>query len=218
MQERVKSILKEMPAGVQLVAAAKTRSALEVQAAFDAGIKIMGQNYLQDAQNVIGQVSDQISWHFIGAIQSRKVRQIVPLFDMIETVSSFKVASLIDREAQSCGKIMPILIQVNSGREEQKSGVCPEDAVTLVREIASLENVRIMGLMTMGPNVAAAEELRPYFRLTRELAESIAAENIPNVEMRHLSMGMSDSYRVAIEEGATLVRLGTAIFGPRDYR
>jgi hypothetical protein len=138
------------------------------------------------------------------------------VFDIIETVESVEIAMEIDKKCAQIGKIMPILIEVNSGREPQKSGLLPEDAERLVREISGLGSIKVMGLMTMGPSFGNPEDIRPYFVDTRRVFERIKGLKLPNVEMRYLSMGMTDSYKVAIEEGANIIRIGTRIFGERD--
>jgi len=151
----------------------------------------------------------------IGHLQRNKVKVAVQLFDSIQTVDSLRLAEAIDNECRKIDRIMPILIEINAAREPQKSGVAPEDAEDLVRQITHLEAVRIQGLMTMGPQVSDPELLRPIFRETKRLFDQIAAAQIANVCMDVLSMGMSSSYLVAIEEGATMIRLGTTVFGPR---
>jgi uncharacterized pyridoxal phosphate-containing UPF0001 family protein len=175
IRENVKRLLSELPEGVALLAAAKERTAGEISEAIRAGITIIGENYLQDAQKVLSEVMERAEWHFI----------------------------------------MPVLIEVNSGEEEQKYGVLPKDLPGLIKEISSLKNIKIMGLMTMGPRFGNPEESRPYFIKTRRLFEQIKDLHLPNVEMKHLSMGMTNSYEIAIEEGANLVRIGTKIFGAR---
>jgi pyridoxal phosphate enzyme (YggS family) len=152
----------------------------------------------------------------IGHLQTNKAKKAVRIFDMIETVDSMKIANAINKECAKTGKIMPVLIEINSAEEPQKAGVMPDKAVELIREISGLEHIRIEGLMTIGPFLDNPEGLRPYFRKTKELFEKIKGMNLPNIEMKYLSMGMSDSYRIAIEEGANMVRIGTKIFGPRD--
>ncbi len=215
IKENVRRILSELPNGVKLEAAAKTRSASEIKEAIDAGIEIVGENYLQDMEKVFPDIGRIVEWHYIGTLQRRKIKKIVELFDMIETVSSNEFALEIDKRAKQFNKVMPVLIEVNSGREPQKSGVMPEHCIDLVRQISCLKNIKIEGLMTMGPLVSNPEDLHPYFKLTRELFEEIKVLNIPGVEMKYLSMGMSSSYKVAINEGANLIRIGTLIFGPR---
>jgi len=136
---------------------------------------------------------------------------------MIETVDSIKLAKEIDKQAKKNNKIMPVLIEINSGREPQKFGVMPENTEKLIEEISSLPNIKIMGLMTMGPRFGEPEKARPYFKETKKIFDKIKTANIPNVEMKYLSMGMSNSYKIAIEEGANMVRIGTKIFGKRKY-
>lgn len=216
IKENVKKILQELPKGVQLVAAAKTRTPDEILEAIEAGVSIIGENYVQEAERAFRVIGNKAEWHMIGHLQTNKAKKAVRIFDMIETVDSVKVAKAIDKECSKIGKIMPVLIEINSAEELQKAGVLPEKAVQLVKEISQLNNIKIEGLMTMGPFVDDPEELRPYFKKTRQLFEKIRDMNIPNVEMKYLSMGMSDSYRVAIKEGANMVRIGTRIFGPTE--
>ena len=217
IRENAKQILSELPPGVALVAAAKTRSPREIQEAVEAGIRVIGENYLQEAESGYQAVGDKAKWHFIGHLQKNKVKKAVRLFDMIETVDSVEIAREISKRCAQIGKTMPVLIEINSGREVQKWGVLPEKAIELVREISNLPNLKIMGLMTMGPLLGNPEDLGPYFRETKKLFSEIRELNLPNVSMKYLSMGMTDSYRVAIKEGANMVRIGTKIFGERDY-
>ncbi len=213
--ENVKRLLSELPEGVELLAAAKERTADEISEAIRAGIRLIGENYLQDAQRVFNDVKERAAWHFIGHLQTKKVKMVIEMFDMIESVDSLRLAQEIEKCCARRNKIMPVLIEVNSGEEEQKFGVLPTEAEQLIREISLLEHVRVMGLMTMGPRFGNPEDSRPYFIRTRKLYQEIRDLHIPNVEMSYLSMGMTNSYRVAIEEGANLVRIGTKIFGER---
>ena len=217
IRENVQRILSELPEGVELEAAAKTRSAEEVLEVIEAGVKIIGENYVQEAEKVCAIVGNKVSWHFIGHLQKNKVKKAVCLCDMIETVDSVEIAKEIDKRCSQIGKTMPILIEVNSGREEQKSGVLPEDTEQLVREISELQNIKMMGLMTMGPLSGDPEDARPYFVETKKIFDQLRKLDLPDVEMKYLSMGMTNSYKVALEEGANIVRIGTAIFGKRDY-
>jgi len=216
IRENVRKILEELPEGVQLVGAAKTRTPEEIMEALDAGLEIVGENYVQEAERAFQEIGHRAKWHMIGHLQRNKAKKAVGIFDMIETVDSVRLAKEIDKWCQRIGKVMPVLIEINSGEEAQKSGVMPGKAMALVNEITPLENVRVMGLMTMGPFAGDPEEARPYFIKTREIYEELKAQHIPNVEMRYLSMGMSNSYKVALEEGANMVRIGTKIFGERD--
>lgn len=211
----VRAILAELPAGVELVAAAKTRTAAEILEAVEAGVAIIGENYVQEAAVVFPVVGRRARWHFIGHLQSNKAKKAAEIFDLVETVDSEALGRELDKRAAAAGRPMEVLVEINSGRELQKAGVMPEDAETLVRALAAFPRLRVQGLMTMGPFEGDPEDSRPYFKETRRVFEALRTAAIPGVEMRRLSMGMSHSWRVAVEEGATLVRLGTAIFGPR---
>jgi pyridoxal phosphate enzyme (YggS family) len=215
IRENVKRILDGLPEGVELIGVAKTRSLEEIREAVDAGIRNIGENYVQEAERAYQQIGQAVKWHMIGHLQSNKAKKAVRIFDMIETVDSVKLAAAIDRACGDIGKVMPVLIEINSGEESQKAGVMPEDAASLIREMTVFRNIRIMGLMTMGPFSGEPEDARPYFRRTREVFDEIRNTNLSGVEMKHLSMGMSNSYNVAIEEGANMVRIGTKIFGER---
>jgi pyridoxal phosphate enzyme (YggS family) len=217
IRENVQQILRELPDGVELVAAAKTRSPEEVLEAVQAGVRIIGENYVQEAEAVHEVVGKKARWHFIGHLQKNKVKKAVGIFDMIETIDSVELAEEVDKRCSYISKVMPLLVEINSGREKQKSGVLPENTEQLVKEISSLRHVKVMGLMTMGPRFGNPEDSRPYFVETRRIFESITKLNLPNVEMRYLSMGMTNSYRIALKEGANIVRMGTKIFGERDY-
>jgi len=212
----VKHILETLPPGVILVAAAKARTSEEVEAALRAGITYVGHNYVQEAERMIPAIKEEARWHMIGHLQKNKVKKAVGLFDMIETVDSWPLAELVDRRCAAIGKIMPVLVEINSGREASKTGALPEEVDDLVRRVSDLQHIRVQGLMTMGPRFGNPENARSYFRATKEAFDRLAKANLPNVEMRYLSMGMSNSYQVALEEGANLVRLGTVLFGERQ--
>jgi len=213
--DNVRAVLAELPPGVELVAAAKTKSPAEVLEAIEAGVKIVGENYVQEAQAAFAAVGRKARWHYIGHLQSNKVKKAIEIFDMIETVDSADLAREIGKRSAAAGKTMSVLIEINSGEEGQKAGVRPAEAEALVRAIAEIPNIAVQGLMTMGPYEGEPDDFRPYFKTTREIFETVKKLGLPNVEMRYLSMGMTHSYRIAIEEGANLVRLGTKIFGPR---
>ncbi|MCL2140266.1 MAG: YggS family pyridoxal phosphate-dependent enzyme [Dehalococcoidia bacterium] len=212
--ENIQTILAELPSHVQLVAVAKTRTADEVTTALNAGVSIIGENYVQEGINH-SHSANIPCLHFIGSLQKNKVRQAVKLFNMIETVDSVALANQIEKECAKQSKTMPVLIEVNSGREKQKSGVLPENAPQLIKAISEMAHLHVEGIMTMGPLACLEQELRSCFNETRQLYEHIATMRLANVEMKYLSMGMSDSYRLAVEEGANIVRLGSCIFGPR---
>jgi pyridoxal phosphate enzyme (YggS family) len=213
--ENVRRILAELPPGVELAAAAKTRTPEEIVEAIEAGVRIIGENYVQEAQTAKAAVGGRCQWSLIGHLQSNKAKKAVEIFDMVETVDSLELARELDKRCAAAGRTLPILLEINSGEEGQKAGVRPAEAEDLLRATAALPNLRIKGLMTMGPFEGDPEESRPYFRTTRELFERFKALGLPGVEMAALSMGMSHSYKVAVQEGATRVRIGTAIFGPR---
>ncbi len=216
IKQNIIEILKELPLGVELVAAAKTRTPDEIKQAVDAGVKIIGENYVQEAEKAFEVIGSKVKWHFIGHLQANKVKKAVGVFDLVETVDSVGIAQEIDKRCSSIGKMMEVLIEVNSGKEEQKFGVMPEDVLDLAKIISQLKNVKVMGLMTMGPFTGNPEEARPYFSETKKVFDKVREANIPNVQMKYLSMGMTNSYKVAIQEGANMVRIGTKIFGERE--
>jgi len=213
IKENVYRLLDTLPADVKLVAAVKSRTAEEVAAAIQAGVTHIGHNYIQEAERMSGNIGPGVQWHMIGHLQRNKTKKAVSVFDMVQTVDSWRLASALDRSGQTLGKAIPVLVEINSGREPNKTGVLPEEVGDLVIRLSELPYIRVLGLMTMGPRFGDPEDARPYFRATRGAFESLAALDLPNVAMRALSMGMSNSYRVAIEEGANLVRIGSQIFG-----
>jgi pyridoxal phosphate enzyme (YggS family) len=183
-----------------------------------AGVDIIGENYVQEAKRKVETIGRTGEWHMIGRLQTNKAKYAVRLFDMIHTVDRLELAFEIDRRAREAGLVMKVLIEVNVAGEATKSGVSAEEAVQLVRAVAPLPNLSVLGLMTMPPWFDDPEEARPFFRALRELRDRIEAERIPGAEMRELSMGMSGDYAVAVEEGATIVRIGRGIFGERPPR
>jgi hypothetical protein len=215
IRENILAITKELPAGVELVAAAKHRTVEEVKEAIASGVSIIGENYVQEAETARSFICENVRWHCIGHLQKNKVKKAVALFDMIETVDSADIAREIDAHAAAAAKTIHVLIEVNSAHEPQKFGVMPGELEKLIRYCAGLSHIAIQGLMTMGPLKDTPEEVRPYFKETKRLFEEMRARNFSHVAMRYLSMGMSDTYRIAIEEGANMVRIGTKIFGPR---
>jgi pyridoxal phosphate enzyme (YggS family) len=205
------------PETVRLVAVSKTVPADRVREAVASGVLLLGENYIQEAQDKISRLSDcAVSWHFIGHLQTNKAKYAVKLFDLIHTVDSFKLAAELDKQARKIAKIQDILIQVNIGEEASKSGASADEVQKLVKDISQLENLSVKGLMTIPPFYDEPEKVRPYFTATRELRDRIKAAAIANIAMDELSMGMTGDFEAAIEEGATLVRIGTAIFGERS--
>jgi pyridoxal phosphate enzyme (YggS family) len=182
--DNVKKILTELPPGVELVAAAKTKTPEEILEAAVAGVKIIGENYVQEAAAAFAVVGRRVQWHFIGHLQTNKVKKAIEIFDIIETVDSVELAREVDKRCAAAGKTMPILIEINSGEEEQKFGVRPADAEALIKEIAAFKNIKIEGLMTMGPFEGDPKDARPYFKITKKLFEEIKALAFPGVEMK----------------------------------
>jgi pyridoxal phosphate enzyme (YggS family) len=201
---------------VRLVAVSKTVPTEIVRQALEIGVSILGENYVQEAQKKFqALVQYPASWHFIGHLQSNKAKHAVRLFDMIHTVDSLKLARELDKQAAKVDKIQPILVQVNISGEETKSGIAADETMALITAISQMENLSLKGLMTMPPYFYQPEKVRPFFAALRKLRDQINAQHIPNVSMGELSMGMTGDFEVAIKEGATLVRIGTAIFGER---
>jgi len=203
------------PATVRLVAVSKTRPAEDIIAAFQAGQTVFGENYIQELVPKLAEVHEDVQWHFIGHLQSNKVKYIAGRVALIHSVDRISLAQEIDRHWGRLGKICEVLIQVNISGEATKSGTTEAGAIQLVRECALLPNISVKGLMTMPPFFDDPDAARPYFTELRRLAETISAQQIAGVEMKELSMGMSGDFEAAIQEGATLVRVGTAIFGSR---
>jgi len=204
------------PDSIRLVAVSKTVPAETVKDAIEAGATILGENYVQEAREKFDKlVHYPVSWHFIGHLQSNKAKYAVRLFDLIHSVDSLKLARALDKEAQKVEKIQLILVQVNISGEDTKSGISAEEIPGLISEISQLKNLSIKGLMTMPPYFYQPEKVRPYFAALRELRDRLKEQAVPNVSMDELSMGMTGDFEVAVAEGATLVRIGTAIFGER---
>ena len=205
------------PETIRLVAVSKTIPSETVKKAIDAGADILGENYIQEARTKFNDLySYPVSWHFIGHLQTNKAKYAVRIFDLIHSVDSVKLAIELDKQAKKTGKIQNILIQVNVADESTKTGISVQNTLNLVKEISVLKNLAIKGLMTMPPFFNAPEKVRPFFINLCSLRDQISKEAIHNVAMDELSMGMTGDFEVAIEEGATLVRIGTAIFGERN--
>lgn len=194
---------------VTIVAVTKNRSVTDIKTLLESGITEIAESRLQEAVNKLTDLPENIRKHFIGPLQTNKVREVVALFDVIQSVDRLKLAKKIDSESEKIGKIMPILVQVNTSNEPQKGGCKPEDTETLIKEMAKLKNVEIQGLMTIAINSDDNEKRRDCFRLLKGLFDSI---NIPTAQMKILSMGMSKDYPLAIEEGANMVRIGRELF------
>lgn len=211
---RVKSeLVGRDPQEITLVAVTKTVEADRIEEAIAAGVNIIGESRVQEAKEKYGKVESKIIWHLVGHLQRNKAKDAVKIFDLIHSVDSAKLAKEIDKQAKKVGKIQKILVEVNASGEESKYGLSPEEVITFLKEVSGFPNIKVEGLMTMAPFYENPEDCRPYFRKLRELREEIKAENIKDVEMVYLSMGMSSDFEVAIEEGSNMVRIGRAIFG-----
>jgi len=200
------------PKEVKLVAVSKTVEVERIREAIDAGVSILGENYVQEARKKIEEIGRQVEWHFIGHLQTNKAKYAVRLFDLIHSVDSLSLAEELNRRAQKENQIIKVMIEVNLSGEASKFGTEEEKAFELAKEIYRLKNLSLVGLMTMPPYFDSPELSRPYFIQLRQLKEGLEKEGIP---LKELSMGMSNDFEIAIEEGATYVRVGTAIFGPR---
>ncbi len=214
---KCEEIRNSIPQGVTLVAATKGRTAEEIQRAIDAGIDVIGENYVQEAMRKYSAISGKARWHMIGHLQRNKVRDALKVFECIQSVDSLRLANEIDRQCGRSGKIMSVLVEINIAGEESKYGVKPEELTHITQQMAALPNLRVNGLMTMEPYSHDPEASRPHFRRMKQLFDAVKSQDIPGVAMEILSMGMSNSYQVAIEEGSNMVRLGTKLFGPRQY-
>lgn len=218
--ENYLKIRKEIPAHVKIVLAAKKRSLEEVNEAISAGAEIIGENYVQEAENMyaaLGDTSKKVEWHMIGPLQTNKINKALKVFDYVQTIDSCAVAESLSKRAEGVQRRMPVFIEINIGSEFIKSGVKPKYDIIekLAQRISKLNWLRLEGLMTMGPRVGEPEDVRPYFKKAKEYFDQLKNTRMPNVDLKYLSMGMSNSYKIAIEEGANIIRLGTVIFGER---
>ncbi len=205
------------PKEVTLIAVSKTKPVEMLQEAYDFGTRIFGENKVQELTDKYEQMPKDIHWHLIGHLQRNKVKYIIDKVDLIHSVDSLRLAETIDKEAQKHGLIANILIEVNVAGEESKFGLAPEEVGEFVDQLAGFSHIKVCGLMTIAPFVENPEENRPYFQRLRKLSVDIAAKKVNNVTMSILSMGMTNDFEVAVEEGATMVRVGTGLFGVRNY-
>lgn len=205
------------PEEVTLIAVSKTKPVSMIQEAIQAGQIVFGENKVQELCSKYEELPKDLQWHMIGHLQRNKVKYIADKVALIHSVDSLRLAKTIDQEGEKIGRVIPLLIEVNVAQEETKFGVSVEDTLPLIREISTLSHVEIRGLMTIAPYVENPEENRPVFRKLKQLSVDIKDKNMNNVYMDILSMGMTNDYQVAVEEGATLVRVGTGIFGERNY-
>jgi len=201
------------PEEIKLVAVTKTATTEQIKEAINTGVKIIGENRVQDAKEKYQILTADIEWHLIGHLQTNKTKYAVEIFNCIHSVDSIKLAQEIDKRSKQFGKKIDVLVEVNVSGEETKYGIKPEEVEPFLKEISEFPEIRVRGLMTIAPIVEDKEEVRPYFRKLRELSEEIKSKNIENVKMDYLSMGMTEDFEIAIEEGANMVRIGRGIFG-----
>jgi hypothetical protein len=221
IRERIEAAARRAgraPGTVRQVAVSKTFGAEKIREAVEAGAQVLGENYLQEAQKKIEALGPGISWHFIGHLQKNKAKYAVRLFDLIHSVDSLALAEELDRAAEKNGKVQEILLQADLSGEATKFGAGEGEILQMAERIQGLKNLSVKGLMTMPPFSDDPEDSRPYFRKLRSLRDRLAQMKIPGISPEDLSMGMSGDFEVAIEEGATLVRIGTAVFGPRPVK
>lgn len=209
LKPNISKLIKEIPPNVQILAATKSRSIEEIKSVISLGINILGENYLQEAKEKYAKLKGLVSFHLIGHLQTNKVKEAVEIFDMIQTVDSLKIAKEINKRTE---KLMPVLIEVNIGYEKNKTGILPSDISEFLSSISTLKNLDVKGLMTMAPVMKLPEDYRRYFKKMKQIFEDSKAKNLQNIRMDILSMGMSESYMVAIEEGSSMVRLGRILF------
>jgi pyridoxal phosphate enzyme (YggS family) len=221
-----RKLREEIPDNVTIVLAGKTRTAEEIVEAIEAGATDIGENYVQEGaamHEALGARAKDVTWHMIGHLQTNKINKALRVFDVIQTVDSLKKAIAIDKRVEAAGKsVLPVCIEINIGNEDSKAGIDPEEhepfeeyMESLVYDMSSLVHLRLAGLMTMGPRFGNPEDARPYFSRTKKIFDRIRALAWPNVDMRYLSMGMTNSYRIAIAEGSNIVRIGSGVFGER---
>lgn len=201
------------PEEVKIVAVTKTHPPEVIKEAISAGVNIIGENRVQEAEEKFREIGNTVEWHMVGHLQRNKVRKALSIFSMIHSVDSLSLAEVLDVESAKMGKLPPCLIEVNTGGEESKFGVQPDEVAGLIAGVLKLEQIKLVGLMTVGPLTRDRDKIKHSFRLLRELRDR--AENVFGCYLPHLSMGMSDDFEIAVEEGATLVRLGRVLFGPR---
>lgn len=227
ISENIKSIREKIdnaaqkagrdPKDVLLLAVSKTVDVPRIKAAVAEGLDELGENHVQEIMEKYEPMGPDVKWHMIGHLQTNKVKYIIDKVKLIHSVESLKLAEEINKQAKKHGLVMDILVEINMAKEESKYGIMPEDAPSFIESLSSLENIRVRGLMTVAPNVENGEENRVYFRNMKKLLVDINAKNINNINMDVLSMGMTGDYITAVEEGATIVRVGTGIFGKRNY-
>lgn len=211
------SISNQNPQEVELIAVTKTIDVDIIKQAIDLGITNVAENKVQELVRKYEEIGPVVKWHLIGHLQRNKVKYIIDKVDLIHSLDSYRLAEEISKRAEGIDRIMECLLQVNVSGEETKYGIDPKDVIHILKEISSLENIKIVGLMTMAPHVEDQEDTRQYFKALKSISEEIDKIDLQNVEMTYLSMGMSNDFEIAVQEGANLIRVGSSIFGERDY-
>ncbi|HBZ86083.1 MAG TPA: YggS family pyridoxal phosphate-dependent enzyme [Candidatus Edwardsbacteria bacterium] len=204
------------PEDVTLVAVTKTFPAEIIELAIAAGVDIIGENRVQEALEKYSRIGPKVQWHLIGHLQSNKAKKAVEIFSLIHSVDSVDLAREVGRRAGQIGKNQEVLLEINTSGESQKYGFQPNDVLTVLKEINDIAGLKVLGLMTVGPLTDDVDKIRNSFKMLKKIFDEIRLQAMPNIEMKHLSMGMSGDYRMAIEEGSTMIRVGSAIFGSRD--
>jgi len=212
---RIAEKVKRNPEEIEIVAVSKTVEVERIKEAIRCGIKIIGENKVKEAEEKFSKIPEKFERHLVGHLQTNKVKKAIGLFDMIQSLDSLKLANEISKRALESGKVMEVLVEVNTSGEESKFGIRPDEVLDFVKSTSELKGIKVKGLMTVGLFTSDVEKARPCFRILKELFEKIKSENIPGIDMKYLSMGMTSDYEVAIEEGSNMLRIGTAIFGER---
>jgi pyridoxal phosphate enzyme (YggS family) len=220
IRSRIEKAAKKTGRGaeeIKLVAVSKTVEPERINQAIRCGIDIIGENRVQEAEGKFKEITEEVEKHLVGHLQTNKAKKAVELFDFIQSIDSERIAKEVSKRASEMGKVMDVLVEVNTSAEETKFGIEPNQALPFIETLSGLESIKIKGLMTIGLFTDNPEETRPCFKKLKELFERIKSANVPNVEIRYLSMGMTSDFEVAIEEGSNMVRVGTGIFGSRRY-
>lgn len=214
--KNIENIFNEIPDYINLVAVIKGRSLIEIEFCIKGGVKIFGINYIQEAEKFYPYLKDKGSLHMIGHLQSNKINKALKIFDMIQTIDSLKTINEIQKKLKNENKKIPILVEVNIAHEKNKFGVLPDKLFDFISELSKFDKILIMGLMTMGPNSSDFNTIRKYFKKTKELFDQIKNSNFSNCDFKFLSMGMSDNYKIAIDEGSNMIRIGKKIFNKEN--
>ncbi len=210
--KNVEIILKEIPEYMKLVAVIKKRKIEEIEVCINSGVKILGINYVQEGEKIFPYLKKSSEFHMIGHLQKNKINKAIKIFDMIQTIDSFETVLTIDKRLKNTSKRIPVLVEINIAKEINKSGVYPENFINFIEQISNFDTIEIMGIMTMGPNTDDLNLIRKYFKKARIIYEELLKLNLKNSNIKYLSMGMSNDYKIAIDEGSNMIRIGKKIF------